>query len=173
MLEHTHTHTHTHNIYIYINYPTTDDDQKYGWKRLGRRYGTIPLLSRFRHKKNNKETWKSKNNEQCSIVFNKTCLNTHTHTHTHTHIYIYIYICVCVCVCVFTVELFANILTVTWWGFNIKKTEPLTLEYNSTWITFFYLYIYTHTNTHIQIHAHKHTPPQTYIYIYIYIYICL
>ena len=27
------------------NYATHDDEQKYGHKRLGRRYGTIPLLS--------------------------------------------------------------------------------------------------------------------------------
>ena len=67
----------------------------YALKRLGRRYGTIPLPWRSRHKKNNKETWKIKLkiiSKQCSIVFNKTCLNTHTHTHTHTYIYIYIYI---------------------------------------------------------------------------------
>ena len=30
-------------------YTTPDDDQKYGRKRLGRRYGTIPLPSRSRH----------------------------------------------------------------------------------------------------------------------------
>ena len=40
------------------NYSTPDDDQKYGRKRLGRRYGTIPLQSRSRHKKNNKKIWK-------------------------------------------------------------------------------------------------------------------
>ena len=28
------------------NYTTPDDNQKYGWKHLGRRYGTIPLRSR-------------------------------------------------------------------------------------------------------------------------------
>ena len=38
------------------NYTTPDDDQKYGRKRLGRRYGTIPLPSKSRHKKNNKES---------------------------------------------------------------------------------------------------------------------
>ena len=39
--------------------PTTpDNDQKYGRKRLGGRYGTIPLPPESRHKKNNKKTWK-------------------------------------------------------------------------------------------------------------------
>ena len=42
------------------NYTTLDDDQKYGWKLLGRRYGTIPLPSRLQHKKNNKATWENK-----------------------------------------------------------------------------------------------------------------
>ena len=37
------------------NYTSPDDDQKYCRKRLGRRYGTIPLPSRSRHKKKNKE----------------------------------------------------------------------------------------------------------------------
>ena len=48
------------------NYTTPDDDQKYGRKRLGRRYGTIPLPFRSRRKKNNKESWKNKikNNKQ-------------------------------------------------------------------------------------------------------------
>ena len=66
------------------NNTTSNDDQKYGRKRLGRRNGTIPLPSRSWHKKNNKEPWKNKikNNKQCSIIYNKTCLN----------IYIYIYI---------------------------------------------------------------------------------
>ena len=63
-------------------------------------------------------------NKQCSIVFNKTCLNnnmlpkytlfktyvdidtdidrcTHTHTHTHTHTYIYIYIYIYVCIYIY------------------------------------------------------------------------
>ena len=35
---------------------TPDDDQKYGHKRLGRRYGTIPLPSGSQHKKNNKDS---------------------------------------------------------------------------------------------------------------------
>ena len=45
-------------------------------KRLGRRYRTIPLPHGFRHKKN-KKTWKIRinNNKECSIVFNKTCIN--------------------------------------------------------------------------------------------------
>ena len=38
------------------NYTTPDDDQKYGRKFLGRRYGTIPLPSRSRHCKNIKES---------------------------------------------------------------------------------------------------------------------
>ena len=56
---------------------TPDDNKKYGQKCLGRRYGTIPFPSRSQYKKNNKETWKYKirNNKQCSIIFNKTCLN--------------------------------------------------------------------------------------------------
>ena len=33
-----------------------DDDQKYGRKRLSRRYGTIPLPSKSRHLKNNKQS---------------------------------------------------------------------------------------------------------------------
>ena len=59
------------------NYTTLEDDENYGQKRLGRRFGTIPLPSWSWHKKNNKESWKNKikNNKQCSIVFNKTCLN--------------------------------------------------------------------------------------------------
>ena len=36
---------------------TPDDDQKYGWKHLGRRYGTIPIPPGSQEKKNNK-TWK-------------------------------------------------------------------------------------------------------------------
>ena len=31
------------------NYTTPDDNQKYGQKYFGRRYGTIPLPSRSRH----------------------------------------------------------------------------------------------------------------------------
>ena len=38
------------------NYTTPDDNQNYGRKHLGRRYGTIPLPSISRHKKNNKES---------------------------------------------------------------------------------------------------------------------
>ena len=55
------------------NYSTPDDDQKYGWKYLGRRYGTIPLPPESQHKKNNKKTWKImiKINKQCFIIFNK------------------------------------------------------------------------------------------------------
>ena len=54
----------------------TDNDNKYDRKSLGRRYGTIPLPFKSRHKKNNKESWKNriKINKQCSIVFNKTGL---------------------------------------------------------------------------------------------------
>ena len=35
------------------NYTTPYDDQKYGRKRLDRKYGTIPLSAISRHKKNN------------------------------------------------------------------------------------------------------------------------
>ena len=31
------------------NFTTPDDDQKYGRKRLGRKYGIVPLLSRSRY----------------------------------------------------------------------------------------------------------------------------
>ena len=43
-----------------------NDDQKYGQKRLARRYGTITLSSRSRQQKNNKASWKNviENNEQ-------------------------------------------------------------------------------------------------------------
>ena len=39
------------------NYSTPDEDQKSDRKRFGRRYGTIPLPSKSRHKKNNKKTY--------------------------------------------------------------------------------------------------------------------
>ena len=48
---------------------TPDDDQKYGRKRLGRRYWTIPLPPGTRHKKNNKTRKITiKNNKKCSIT---------------------------------------------------------------------------------------------------------
>ena len=45
---------------------TPDEDQKYGWKRLGKRYKTIPLPPGFQQKNNNTKTWKItiKNNKQ-------------------------------------------------------------------------------------------------------------
>ena len=76
------------------NYTTPDNDQKHGQKHLGR----IPLPSRSRHEKNNKKSWKNKiktMNKQCSIVFNKTCLNNNLlpkYTLFYIYIYIYIYI---------------------------------------------------------------------------------
>ena len=53
-----------------LKYTTSDEDQKYGRKRLVRRFGKIPLASRYRHLKNNKESLKNKikNNKLCSIV---------------------------------------------------------------------------------------------------------
>ena len=60
------------------------------------------LSSGSRHKKNYKKTWKItiKSNKQCSIIFNKTCLNYNLlPKYTLFNIYIYIYVCVCVCVC--------------------------------------------------------------------------
>ena len=70
------------NTYIKIqqstqNYTTADNNQEYGQKHLGKRYGTIPWLSTSWHQKNIKESRKNriKNNKQCSNVFNKTCLN--------------------------------------------------------------------------------------------------
>ena len=76
------------------NCTTPDDDQKSGRKRLGRRYGTIPLLSRSRHKKNNWESWKNKikNNKQCPIVFNKSCLNRYINFFKYIYLILYIYI---------------------------------------------------------------------------------
>ena len=69
------------------NYSTPDDDQKYGRKRLGRKYGTIPFYldpyTRRITRSLEKITLKTINTH-CSIVFNKTCLN--------IYIYIYIYI---------------------------------------------------------------------------------
>ena len=40
------------------NYTTPNENQKFGRKYLGRRYGTIPLPPGSRHKKNKKESWK-------------------------------------------------------------------------------------------------------------------
>ena len=40
------------------NNTITDDDKKYGRNRLGRRYGTIPLLYWSQHKKINKKSLK-------------------------------------------------------------------------------------------------------------------
>ena len=60
------------------NYTTHDDNQKYVRKHLGRKYGTIPLPSRSRQEKITMKLEKIKLkmiNKQCSIVFDKTCLN--------------------------------------------------------------------------------------------------
>ena len=77
----------------------------YGRKHLGRKHRTIPLPSKSRHKKNNKETWKNKikNNSVPSSWSIYVRIHTHTHTQARAHTYIYIYVCVCVnvFVCVF------------------------------------------------------------------------
>ena len=87
-----HTHTHIY-IYIYIYIYIQASFVKYGRRRLGRRHGTIPLPSRSLHLKNNMDSWKNKTkiNKQCSIVFNKTCLNNILLLKNNFLIYIYIY----------------------------------------------------------------------------------
>ena len=89
----------------------TDVDQKYGWKRVGWRYGTIPFPSRSRHKKNNKETacmwmcvvcvcvsgmcvyicffvWVHDFKDAIKIIYRK-----------KVRAFVHAYVCVCVCVC--------------------------------------------------------------------------
>ena len=46
------------NSQLKTTWPPPNDDQKYGWKCLGRRYGTILLPPKSQHKKN-KETEKN------------------------------------------------------------------------------------------------------------------
>ena len=76
------------------------------------------------HKKIRLEKITIRNNKQCFIVFNKTCLNNNllpkytlftTHTHTHTYIYIYIYIYIYMK----EVEK-SRVFQIRWINFNVK-----------------------------------------------------